>query len=116
MNRRGFLKLIGVFASLPAIPAHKIASATMYGGPISLFECDPLEQGIYTFSAMCEHGIYVCGVTAKGGETYFQIEANYPLHDMVLSKEGVSIPAFGHIDFTKPLPSGASRGKDLIKT
>ena len=100
MNRRHFLECLGTFAAatqFPAMAEPLIARAPpWWTGVVTVYECEPLLAGIYTFSAYYEDGLRVDAVAAKGGETRFEVCGDTPLTNPVLSATGVYV---SNIDF-----------------
>lgn len=98
-TRREFLKLLGAAATLAAVPAiargRLIAEAPYCTGRTVLLECAPLEAGRrYTFTAQSFvarqwRGLFVAGITAKGGETAIRVPVGEAeaLHGPCLSLE-----------------------------
>ena len=78
MNRRNFLQCLGAFAAaafLPACGKSILRAPAWWKGEVVVFKSwEPLVKGTYTFTAyMHDLGIYVGGVEASGGETYFEM-------------------------------------------
>ena len=102
MNRRTFLQFLGAAIAGAALPqafaGEKIARAPAWATQVTLWRCPPLEPGTYTFSAFSNLGLYVGGVTAKGGETLFEIPTDaIDFHKPKLVKGGICIQ--GSTDF-----------------
>jgi hypothetical protein len=110
MNRRNFLTFLGAVAAGAALPPSLVCE-TIARAPTPLpswakevlrFSCEPLATGHHTFSAWAKKGgeswgLYIAGVTAKGGETILEVprpgymEGLIELSDPKVVKDGIQL-------------------------
>lgn len=122
MKRRDFLKFLGASVAGAALPAaladQAIARAPMWAKSVLRFECSPLEPGTHTFSAWVKMegkwNLYVAGVTAKGGETAFEVPApKQSFNGPCLVKGGIQIPQLEYGRTTEISEMTLERGRPV---